>query len=505
MSFINSVIRSYFGSRLREIDFFRKHPILAQQEAFRSLATVLGRCAYGREWGVTTGISYEQFAARVPVVTYDDFSGWITRAMQGECNVIWDKDIRWFSKSSGTTSSVSKFLPVPDQYLSRGHLQGGRDVLAVFIDNYPDTTVLKGKTLTLGGSLDTTFHQQHKVTCGDISAIMMSHTPWYARFNRVPSPEVAVMKDFNDKIEGICRECVGKNVTSFAGVPSWNMVMLEKVLAYTGKSNVCEVWPNMELFVHGGVAFDPYRAQYQRLIPSQQMKYMETYNASEGFFAIQDDPMSKSMLLMLDYGIFYEFLPMKHYGDYSKVVPLEGVSVGEDYAMIITTEGGLWRYEIGDTVRFTSLSPHKIEITGRTKLFINCFGEEIVIENAEKALAAACRETGAEISEYMAAPVYMEIGSRGAHQWVLEFSTPPSDLFLFATLLDSTLQAVNSDYAAKRHLDTTLTFPEVSAVEKGSFYGWFAVKGKLGGQHKVPRLSNNRQLMDEFLTYMNKR
>lgn len=498
----NKILNLVFSNRLREIDKMRKYPHHVQEEVFGSLIKSLSMCEYGKSFGIKNSSTYSYFTKNVPIVSYDQYESWIGRTMNGENNLIWTKDILWYSKSSGTTSSVSKFLPVPNKFLQRGHLQGGKDVLALFMNNYPNNNVLKGKTLTLGGSVEQKSSNDYRYSCGDISAIMMNATPWYAKINRVPSIEVAVTKNFNDKIEGICKECVTQNLTSFAGVPSWNMVMLEKVLEYTGKNNISEVWENMELFVHGGISFEPYRTQYQRLIPSDKMKYMETYNASEGFFGIQDNPLTQDMLLMMDYDIFYEFLPMDSFNDHSTAVPIEGVEIGKNYALIISTAGGLWRYMIGDTVKFTSIYPHKIVITGRTKLYINAFGEEIIIENAENALKKACQATGAEIKEYMAAPIFMSLGNKGRHQWVIEFATAPTNIDIFTEILDKSLMEFNSDYAAKRFNNTTVYAPQVDVVPNKSFNKYMESCGKLGGQNKVPRLSNTRDLMDKFLDFI---
>lgn len=374
--------------------------------------------------------------------------------------------------------------------------------MAVFNDNFPRSKAFQGKALTLGGSakIDTQGVAGHKA--GDLSAILIANTPpWVAMF-REPKARVALIADFQQKIETICRTTVNRRITSFAGVPSWNLVLMNRVLEYTGKDNLCEVWPEMSLFIHGGIAFTPYRSQYEKLIPSTEMKYMETYNASEGFFALQDDPNDSSMLLMLDYEVFYEFLPMGSLDDPTQVVTIEGVKTGINYAMIISTSCGLWRYMIGDTVEFTSLSPYKIRITGRTKHYINAFGEEIIIDNAQRALSAACAATGASIAEYTAAPIFMEGKSKGAHEWLVEFSEAPSSEELFIKTLDDTLQSVNSDYAAKRYLSTTLNAPCLRVAPSGLFYKWLASRGKVGGQNKVPRLSNDRRYIDPLIDLM---
>lgn len=501
MPILTSIVHTLCSGRLRAIDRYASSAAEIQYEQFRKLTERLSNTRYGEEHRINGHGSYDYFREHLPVVTYDEIAPYIDRMRSGEEHVLWDRKVEWYAKSSGTTASKSKFIPVSPELLESCHLQGPRDVLALFTRNYPESNVFSGKTITLGGSHAIDELSKGGARSGDLSAIMIQHTPMIAAVNRLPSKEVALLPDFEEKVARICAECVDKNVTSFAGVPSWNMVMLNKVLEYTGKSNICEVWPNMELFIHGGVNFKPYREQYRKLIPSPAMKYMETYNASEGFFAIQDNPAEEDMLLMLDYGIFYEFLEVSDLHDTTKTVPLEGVRPGVNYAMIVSTAGGLWRYLIGDTVTFTSVRPYKIRITGRTKLFINTFGEEIIIDNAEQALAAACRATGAQISEYTAAPVYMEAGSKGSHQWLIEFAVAPTDPELFACTLDRRLQEVNSDYEAKRKNDTTLYAPQVVALPAGTFYRWMKSRGKAGGQNKVPRLANDRRYADELLTF----
>lgn len=500
----NRLVNLFFSQRLKEIDFFRLFPEMAQATVFRRLMGGFANCEYGKKCAVTKDMSYEDFRVNVPVVTYEEYQCWIEKSFKNKLGVVSDEDVLWYSKSSGTTSSKSKFIPVTQRYLKKGHLIGGRDTLAITMDNYPKNGLLNGKALTLGGSIEQNISNDISYSCGDISAIMMSNTPWYAKRFRAPSLDVAITKNFKEKVEKICKECSTQNITSFAGVPSWNLVMMEKILEYNGKQTIPEVWKNIELFTHGGVSFEPYREQYNKLFPNPNMKYVETYNASEGFFGIQDIPNSEDMLLMCDYDIFYEFMPMSRYGDESSIVPIEGVKKDVNYAMIISTSAGLWRYLLGDTVKFTSLTPHRIKITGRTKLFLNVFGEEVVIENSNTAIVAAAKETKAIMSEYMVTPIFMEIGSRGAHQWIVEFSKLPVSFENFAKKVDKTLQEINSDYEAKRFDNTTLDLPQFVFVEKGAFYNWYDSKGIMGGQNKIPRLSNFRELADEFLLYVEK-
>ncbi len=474
---IAKFLNIFLNHRLREIDHFRRHPTEVQAEQLRYLRSQ--KVKYGLE----------------NIVEYDDIEEWVDRARVGERDVLWPGRTEWFARSSGTTAK-SKYIPVTGAGLRDCHLRGPRDVMAIFVDLYPNSRVFGGKTLTLGGSRRVESHGG--AMTGDLSAILLENTPSWANLRRVPRVETALIPDFDQKVEAICREAVGQDVRSFAGVPSWNLVLMNRILEHTGKKNILEVWPKMELFVHGGIGFEPYRAEYQRIIPSSEMKYMETYNASEGFFGIADDPSRNDMLLMLDYGVYYEFIPMRTLGDKSTAVPLEGVEKDVNYAMVISTSSGLWRYMIGDTVTFTSTDPYRIKITGRTKQHINVFGEEVMASNAEAAIDEACRETGAEVEEYTVAPIFMHGREKGAHQWVVEFRREPRSLLEFTEALDKALQSVNSDYEAKRFRDTTLQMPTVTPVPHGSFMRWLASKGKVGGQHKVPRLSNERTLVEEL-------
>ncbi len=498
MNAITQAAKLYFSGRLSEIDRFRRHPVAAQQKQLDFLLKAGRDTVYGREHGFAGIRSADDFAARVPVVDYDSLHPYIDRCRNGEGHVLWNKTIRWFAKSSGTTSDKSKYLPVSCRSLHSTHLRGPKDCAAIFLQHHPRSTAFCKKVLTLGGSFET--GGTAGIRCGDLSAIMIENTPLLAqKLLRLPLKEIALTPDFDRKVELICETCTDKKIGSFAGVPSWNLVMLNRVLEYTGKNNVLEVWPGMEVFFHGGISFAPYKEQYRRLFPSDTMHYMDTYNASEGFFGIQDDPLREDMLLMLDYGVYYEFLPVEHLGDPGRAVPLEGVETGVNYALIITTDSGLWRYMIGDTVEFTSLSPCRIRITGRTKQFINAFGEEVVMDNAERAVKAASDATGAFVTDYTAGPVYMEGKQKGRHQWLIEFANPPASLETFVEVLDKTLQQHNSDYEAKRRNDFTLLAPQVTVLEKGTFIRWMRGRRKLGGQHKVPRLCNDRQYLDSIL------
>ncbi|MEG1554279.1 MAG: GH3 auxin-responsive promoter family protein [Rikenellaceae bacterium] len=499
MPIITDIIRFALSYRLRAIDDFKAAPYKTQQDVFERLMVSLSHTTYGKEHGITDRTTYSEYASKMPVVTYEEIEPYITSMRKGEDNILWDTPVKWFSRSSGTTNDKSKFIPVTEEGLQRCHFMGGRDVIAMTAERYPETNLFNGKQLTIGGSHNIETLSDKGIRYGDISAIMISNIPSIVAINRLPTTEIALISDFNKKVDLICKTCYDKNVTIIAGVPSWNLVMLNKVLEYTGKDNISEVWPNLEMFFHGGICFSPYEKEYKKMIPSSNMKYTDTYNASEGFFALQDDPLDKSLLLMLDYGVFYEFIPMSNIEDRTKTIPLEGVQCGVNYAMVISSINGLWRYLIGDTVTFTSTSPYKILITGRTKLFINAFGEEVIIDNAEKAISKACEATNSVIFEYTAAPVYMSCKTKGRHQWAIEFKKEPSDIDLFTKTLDTAIQELNSDYQAKRDKDTTLLLPIITMLKKGTFIKWLERRGKLGGQNKIPRLSNDRKHIDDLL------
>ena len=470
-------------------------------QVLRRLTSKAERTEWGREHGFASLRTYEDFAASSPVNTYEDLKLAIDRMRQGERDVLWPGQVRWYAKSSGTTNDKSKFIPVSQDGLRDTHYAGGRDAVAWYLGNNPHSRIFDGKALILGGSHASNYNLKNSLV-GDLSAILIENINPLVNLVRVPKKETALLSDFELKRDRIAHEAIKENVTNLSGVPSWMLSVMNRVLEITGKDNLSEVWPNLEMFFHGGVAFTPYREQYRKLIPSANMHYMETYNASEGFFGIQDDPSDLSMSLMLDYGVFYEFIPMDELESPNPhVVPLWGVETGRNYAMLISTSSGLWRYMIGDTVRFTGKDPYKFVITGRTKFFINAFGEELIVDNAEAGLAEACRQTGAQVLEYTAAPVFMDGEGKCRHQWLVEFAKEPADIASFARILDETLQHVNSDYEAKRYKDITLQPLELVAARKGLFHDWLASKGKLGGQHKVPRLSNNRTHIEEMLAF----
>lgn len=503
MQLINSLVNWVNVKRMYQIDIFKQHPCDIQQEQLFKLLNKSKATEWGKKYHYSSIKSIKEYQNRVPVQTYEDIKPYIDRLFKGEKDVLYPGTIKWFAKSSGTTSEKSKFIPVSKEALEECHFRGGKDVLAIYTANFPETGVFSGKGLTLGGSQQIN-KINNKSFYGDLSAILIDNLPFWANFIKSPSQDIALLSEWEEKLEKITNATIKENITNINGVPSWMMVLLKYILKKTGKNNILEIWPNMELFNHGGVSFEPYRAQFKKLLPSDQVNYMETYNASEGFFAIQDIPDSTELLLMLDYGIFYEFIPMDQLEEeYPRALSIGEVEKDKNYAMVISTTGGLWRYKIGDTVKFTSLYPHKIEISGRTKHFINAFGEEVIIDNAEKALKTACDKTGALIKEYTAAPVYMDTESKGKHEWLIEFEKEPSDMEYFTTMLDNALKSVNSDYEAKRYKNITLTLPIVHKGKLGLFYLWMKKRGKLGGQNKVPRLSNNRKYIDDLIELNN--
>lgn len=496
---LTKIIRGAFVSRQKEIERYDKEAEALQMEVLHYLMGNAKHTEYGRKYSFGAVGSYTDFAKNVPVNTYEELKGYIDRMRHGERDLLWKGSVKWYAKSSGTTNDKSKFIPVSHDGLQHVHYAGGKDAVALYLRNNPDSRLFDGKSLILGGSHSPNYGVADSLV-GDLSAILIENINPLANLVRVPKKATALLSDFEIKRDRIARETINKNVTNISGVPSWMLSVLTRVMELTGKKHLEEVWPNLEVFFHGGVAFTPYRKQYEQLITSPNMHYMETYNASEGFFGLQDDPADKSMLLMIDYGVFYEFIPMDEFDkENPTVVPLWGVETNKNYAMLISTSCGLWRYVIGDTVSFTSTNPYKFVITGRTKHFINAFGEELIVDNAEKGLAYACEQTGAEVLEYTVAPVFMDDNAKCRHQWLIEFSKEPADLDKFTELLDKKLQEINSDYEAKRYKDITLQHLEIVKARKDLFNDWLKSKGKLGGQHKVPRLSNSRKHIDELL------
>ncbi|HSP11708.1 MAG TPA: GH3 auxin-responsive promoter family protein [Salegentibacter sp.] len=480
------------------MELFIKYPNEVQEELLKNLISKAKNTEIGKKYDFSSMKSYTDFASRVPIQQYEDYQDCIERSRQGENNIFWPTPIKWFAKSSGTTNAKSKFIPVSEDSLELCHYNAGKDLLCMYLNNNPQSQLFTGKSLRLGGSKE--IYRSNGTSYGDLSAILIDNMPFWAEYSSTPSNDVSLMHDWEVKMPAIVKETKSERVTSLAGVPSWMLVLLNNVLEATGKENLFEVWPGLEVYFHGGVSFEPYGPQYNKILPKEDFRYYEIYNASEGFFACQDQNDSKELLLMLDYGIFYEFITMDTYGsENEKVVPLSEVETGKNYAVVITTNAGLWRYKIGDTVRFTSTSPYRIKVSGRTKHHINVFGEELIIENAEEALKKVSLVTNCEIVDYTVAPIFMEGREKGAHEWIIEFKKEPKDFEQFKTELDKALQTVNSDYEAKRYNNMTLNMPRIHQAREKLFYDWLKKNGKLGGQHKVPRLSNSRDYVEELL------
>ena len=495
---LHTVVTWLLKKRVHDIELFIKYPNEVQRDELMSLLQTAKKTEVGKQYGFADIQQYEGFADRVPIRTYEEIAPMIERSRQGEQNIFWPTPIKWYAKSSGTTNAKSKFIPISNESLEDCHFKGGKDMLRLYFKNNEQSSVLQGKALRLGGSKE--IYEENNSYFGDLSAIMINNLPLWAEMVSAPSQKVSLMSEWETKMKAIVNETIKEDIRSMAGVPSWMLVLLQKVLAETGRESILDVWPNMEVYFHGGVNFMPYKEQYKALMPSDAVHYVELYNASEGFFGVQDQLHSDELLLMLDYGIFYEFIDMKTYGTKNeKVIPLSAVEVGTQYAVIISTNAGLWRYNIGDTIRFTSIVPYRFKITGRTKHFINVFGEELVIENANKALELVCQRHHVQLVDYTAAPIFMEGSEKGGHEWLIEFKAPPKDAAVFAKDLDKRLQALNSDYEAKRYKNMTLMPLKLHVAKPKTFYKWLKQKGKIGGQHKVPRLSNTREYLDELL------
>jgi len=501
MSLISPALKGYFKLRLSAIDNFMLNPIDTQRQVFNSLIGSAQFTEYGKKYNFEKINSFADFQQRVPINDYDTLKGYIQRILEGNQNVLWPSEISWFAKSSGTTSDKSKFIPVSKESLDDTHYKSGKDVLALYLRQYPESKVMGGKCLVIGGS-----HQVNQLSAdsfyGDLSAVMLQNMPFSGQIMRTPDLSIALMYEWEEKIEKIARTTMQENVTFIAGVPTWTIVLIKRIFEIAGTQNLTDIWPNLELYIHGGVSFKPYRKQFEQFIPSPAMHYLETYNASEGFFAAQDDPNDEGMLLFLNHGIYYEFMPMEEYGkEQPRTLTLKEVELNKNYALVISTNAGLWRYLVGDTIQFTSLHPYRIKVTGRLKFFINAFGEEVIVDNTDQALAMASAKTGAIVNDYTAAPVYMTGESNGAHEWIIEFEKLPVPIDVFVRELDTALRSVNSDYDAKRHKDIALRMPVVHIMPKGGFNLWLKQKGKLGGQNKVPRLSNERKWMEEILPF----
>ncbi|QYA24301.1 GH3 auxin-responsive promoter family protein [Gramella sp. MT6] len=495
---VNSIASWFLKKRIHQMELFIKYPNEVQNELLKNLISKARNTEFGNKYHFHEIDSYEKFRERVPIQNYEGYESVIERSRLGESNILWPTPIKWFAKSSGTTNAKSKFIPVSQDSLEDCHYAAGKDLLCIYLNNNPQSQLFTGKSLRLGGSKE--LYQENGTSYGDLSAILIDNMPFWAEFSSTPSNEVSLMHDWEYKMQAIVDETIKEKVSSLAGVPSWMLVLLNNVLETTGKQNLFEVWPHLEVYFHGGVSFEPYASQYQKILPKEDFRFYEIYNASEGFFACQDHNDTKDLLLMLDYGIFYEFIPMEDYGtSEEKAIPLSEVEIGKNYAVVITTNAGLWRYKIGDTVRFTDIDPYRIKVSGRTKHHINVFGEELIIENAETALKKVCLVTNCEIIDYTVAPIFMEGKEKGAHEWIIEFKTPPRDFDNFQRQLDLALQEVNSDYEAKRYNNMTLNMPKIHQARKNLFYDWLKKNNKVGGQHKVPRLSNSRTYIEELL------
>ncbi|HQV52197.1 MAG: GH3 auxin-responsive promoter family protein [Flavobacteriales bacterium] len=496
---LNALVSFLIKKRLQQIQLFRDNPGMAQLEVFLALIQAAKYTEWGRKYHFASITNPDVFRSRVPLQDYNDLKPVVQRLRKGEQNITWPTDVRWFAKSSGTTNDRSKFIPVSREALEECHYKGGKDLIAFHYQQFPESNLYKGKSLVVGGSSNIEQFRTDAYS-GDLSAIIIRNLPIWVEVRRTPVMETALMDNWEVKIEQMARETMREDVTCIAGVPSWTLVLMKRILELTGKQNILEVWPNLELFMHGGVSFRPYRTQFEALIPSPTMNYLESYNASEGSFAVQDRHGADDMLLMLDYGIFYEFIPLSELDNAKpRTLLLHEVELDTHYAIVISTNAGLWRYMPGDTVRFTSLAPHRVQVSGRTKSFINAFGEELIVENADKGIQAACDATGAVVNEYTAGPIYMDTEHLGGHEWIIEFKDAPHDPARFVEVLDMTMRQLNSDYDAKRKGDMALVLPIVHAVAPGTFYEWMKQRGKLGGQNKVPRLSNDRTYLDALL------
>lgn len=501
----NSIFSWFIKKRIHQIELFLKYPAEVQTEWFNKLIASARDTEWGKKYGYASIRNYREYCERVPLQQYEDIKPYVDRLVKGEQNILWPTEIKWFAKSSGTTGDKSKFIPVSKEALEDCHYKGGKDLLSLYVHNHPNRKLYKGKTLIVGGSAQVNYLSDDSYF-GDLSAIIVKNLPFWVEFRRTPSKEIALMNNWEEKIEKMALSTKDEDVYILAGVPSWTLVLLRRILEITGKDNIADVWPRLELFMHGGVNFSPYKEQFKKIIRKSDMNYVETYNASEGFFGIQDTTDKEEMLLMLDYGIFYEFIPMEEFGkENPKTLELQDVECGKNYALVISTNAGLWRYIIGDTIRFTSCSPYRFVITGRTRQFINAFGEELIVDNAEKAIAIASERTGAMVREYTAAPIYMADQEAGGHEWIIEFEKEPLSISFFTEVLDNALKSLNSDYEAKRSNNLNLKMPLIHNAPHGTFYAWLKEKGKLGGQHKVPRLANNREYMDQILTILDQR
>jgi len=498
MKLLSPAISQLARNRMWRVEAWMKNPMNAQREVLQDIVTSAQYTEFGRKYDFSSLYNIKSFKKAVPIHDYNDLKPYIQRIMDGEQNVLWNTPVNWFAKSSGTTSDKSKFIPITDECLEECHFKAAKDVLSLYYTFNPLSDLLTGKGLVIGGS-HTVNQMNEESHFGDLSAVLMQNTPFWGSWMRTPELSIALMDEWESKIEKLAQSTILENVTSISGVPTWTLVLFKRILAITGKQNISEVWPNLELFIHGGVSFVPYREQFEKII-GKTIHYVEIYNASEGFFAAQDDPLADGMLLFPDHGIFMEFMPMEEYGKTDpQTIGLDQVEIGKNYALVISTNSGLWRYLLGDTVQFTSLQPFRIKVSGRVKHFINAFGEELIIENSDCAIAKACEISKMVVVDYTAAPIFFDELENGAHEWLIEFEKNPENLEQFTIALDAALQSLNSDYEAKRYKNIALRLPVVHIVPKDTFNNWLRSKGKLGGQHKIPRLSNDRKILEEIL------
>ena len=484
--------------RIKNINEFVQKPIKYQKDVFNYLIKKGIKTKFGKEHGFNKITDYNNFKNQIPVREYEELSPYIEKIRKGELDVLWPGKVNWFAKSSGTTNSKSKFIPITKESLADCHIKGGKDMLSLYENNFPRTNIYDGKGLMLGGSIENS--EDGRFKDGDLSAILLNEFPFWVNYHRVPDLKTAVMKEWNKKLDAIASQAVNKNITNLTGVPSWMLILLKRILKLSGKNNISEVWPNLELYMHGGINFEPYKEQFKALIPSKKMNYLEGYNASEGFLGIQDKSPSKGILLMLNYGIFYEFIPIKAYrqGELN-AIELSKVELNKQYAIVITTNAGLWRYLIGDVIQFTNIYPFRIRIVGRTKSCINTFGEELMVHNTDTAIIISCQKYNCSITDYTVAPIFIDDHS-GGHQWFIEFSQKPKKLHLFMKEIDDQIKKLNSDYETKRNNNLVLKFPELEIIENNEFYIWMKENKRLGGQHKIPRLIENRRIADSILS-----
>ncbi len=498
MKLLSPAISKLARMRFWRIKNWSDHPVAVQREVLQDLVTAAQYTEFGKKYEFSKLFSIKEFKKNVPIQDYESLKPYIQRMMEGEENILWNTPVAWFAKSSGTTSDKSKFIPISEESLKENHFKGPKDVLTNYYNNFPSSDLLTGKGLVVGGSHEVS-RVNEDIQYGDLSAVLLQNSPFWGHWLRTPELSIALLDEWENKIEQLARITAEENVTSVAGVPTWTLVLMKRILEIKGKKTIKEVWPNLELYIHGGVSFTPYREQFKKVIGAD-INYLEIYNASEGFFAAQEKPEDEGMLLFTEHGIFYEFMPVEEYGKPNpKTVGLKGVEKGKNYALVISTTGGLWRYVVGDTVKFVSLNPYKITVSGRLKHYINAFGEEVMVDNTDKAIAIACEKTAALVNDYTAAPVYFSDNSNGAHEWLIEFEREPADIKVFTAMLDAALKSINSDYEAKRYKDIALGMPIVRIMKKGTFKNWLRSKGKLGGQHKVPRLSNDRTCVEEII------